>query len=83
MPAAFRVQQAGADKVIDRPAGSELGIEAQPRLWPQQPGAECLLDRLADALVADVQEPLDEPLVVADDRIPELEDIHESPGRGS
>ena len=81
-PLAFTMQQAGVGQCIDRPAGSELGIKAQPGLWPQQPRSQSLRDRVPDALVANMQKPLNEPLVVTDDRIAQPEDIHESPRHG-
>ena len=39
-PLALGMQQPGSGQVVDGATRSELGVKAQPGLWPQQPSAE-------------------------------------------
>jgi hypothetical protein len=57
----------------------EARVEGKPRVRPSQAARELLVDVGADALVADLQKPSGERLVVSDQPVTNLEDVQDPP----
>jgi hypothetical protein len=74
--AAALVQDACVDKLIDRPAGLEGGVQLNDRIRPEEPGRELLLHARADLLVPNHHEAPREIRVVVDQPLPQTEDVH-------
>src|SRR5712691_6885478 len=78
-PAAFRVQGAIIDQLVNPCPGFERRVELDQRLWPQQSCREFLFDLLVDPPVLDVKETSDEIPIVRNQPFAEFEHIHALP----
>jgi hypothetical protein len=73
------VEDPGIDQLVDGATGLEARVEGQPWVRPSQATRELLVDVGTDALVADLQRPSGERLIVADEAVTNLEDVQRAP----
>jgi hypothetical protein len=72
------MEDALANEIADRATRLELGVERQPGLWPEATFVEGMVHLLPNLRVSNVHETANEVPVIADGRVPEIEDIHRS-----
>ena len=72
----FPMEYSQLDQVIDGAAGPERRVELEERLRPESLRPEDAVDELADPRIADLDEAARIALVVGDETVPEVEDIH-------
>jgi hypothetical protein len=70
------VQKTACDEVIHPSTDLEGRVELHKRFWPQEPGVELSLGERVDRGVLDRHEAAREILVVADETVAQVEDVH-------
>lgn len=75
-PAALGVENAFSDEIVDVRIGLECGVHLDQGFRPKQPRAKVLVDALPDQLVPDRDEAVRVGLVILDQRLTWIEDVH-------
>src|SRR5690606_24427499 len=81
-PLALRVEQVLLDEVVDGAAAGEHRVQRNPRLGPLVTALQLLVDVLLDPAVANVDESGREGLVVVDQPIAYVPDVHRASPSG-
>ena len=74
--AAFRMELAAGDEVVDPWAGLKAGVQLQERIGPEQAVAQLLIDQSRNTVIADGDEAFDVGTVVVDKLVAESKCIH-------
>ena len=70
------MEQPLTDEIVDRPPRLEGGVQLHERRGPQHTTAEGAVDHLLDTFVGDIDERPHEGVVIANEPVAHLEDVH-------
>ena len=70
------MEQPLADEIVDRPPRLKRGVQLHQRRGPQHTTAEGPVDHLLDTFIGDIDERPHEGVVIADEPVAHLEDVH-------